>query len=178
MLFCSVPPALSLTRCSKTMIRDGVFSNVCCSVAMNHVLLSRTCLVDWVFIFRLQFSVIFIKSILSPVVFILRLQLWIILATRKSGRCAVIFWFYVIFIYLCIVFLSPCILIITKSEIIVFNQCVFFFSKYVLLSYSSPHLSSQDCLRFQISTDFNSSLWHHFSINLALISKCRVWIWM
>jgi hypothetical protein len=61
------------------MIRE-VFSNVCCSVSMNHVLLSRTCLVDRIFIFRLQFSVNFIKPILSPEIFILRLQLWIILA--------------------------------------------------------------------------------------------------
>jgi hypothetical protein len=46
-------------------------------------------------------------------------------ATRKSVRCAVIFWFYVIFIFFCFVFPSPCILIIIISAIIVFNQCVF-----------------------------------------------------
>jgi hypothetical protein len=43
---------------NKYSVRE-VFSNVCCSVSMNHVLLSRTCLVERIFIFRLQFSVNF-----------------------------------------------------------------------------------------------------------------------
>jgi hypothetical protein len=42
---------------TKVLVIQEVFSNVCCSVSMNHVLLSHKCLVDRIFIFRLQFSV-------------------------------------------------------------------------------------------------------------------------
>ena len=45
------------------------------------------------------------------------------------------------------------------------------FLNMFLLSYSSSYLSSQDCLRFQISTDFNSSFWHSFFHKSYIDSK-------